>query len=94
MDRFFLLTAPGLVKISIISTFSKSPISGTVIFVAIITVLFIPQFNPLFSHVNIHTTAMTLILENLGKLFEPKYKNLDGKFWIQKVILKKYLKKN
>ena len=32
---------------------------------------------------------MTLILENLGKLFQPKYKNLDAKFWIQKVILKK-----
>tara|TARA_B100001996_G_scaffold352627_1_gene313442 strand:- start:637 stop:750 length:114 start_codon:yes stop_codon:yes gene_type:complete len=37
---------------------------------------------------------MTLILENLGKLFEPKYKNLDAKFWIQRAILKKYLKKN
>jgi len=39
-------------------------------------------------------TAMTLILENLGKLFVPKYKNLDGKFWIQRAILKKYLKNN
>jgi len=37
---------------------------------------------------------MTLILENLGKLFGKKYKNLDGKFWIQRVILKKYLKNN
>tara|TARA_B100001123_G_C15295366_1_gene1018966 strand:+ start:53 stop:166 length:114 start_codon:yes stop_codon:yes gene_type:complete len=37
---------------------------------------------------------MALILENLGKLFEPKYKSLDGKFWVQKIILKKYLKKN
>jgi len=37
---------------------------------------------------------MTLILKNLGKLFELKYKNLDGKFWIQKAILKKYLKSN
>jgi hypothetical protein len=37
---------------------------------------------------------MTLILENLGKLFVPKYKNLDGRFWVQKLILKKYLKKN
>jgi len=36
---------------------------------------------------------MSLILENLGKLFEPRCKNLDGKFWVQKVILKKYLKK-
>jgi hypothetical protein len=37
---------------------------------------------------------MTLILENLSKLFSPSYKNLDGKFWVQKLILKKYLKKN
>jgi|TARA_B100001245_G_scaffold169749_1_gene128699 hypothetical protein len=37
---------------------------------------------------------MTLILENLEKLFAPKYKNLDGKFWVQKLILKKYFKKN
>tara|TARA_B100001996_G_scaffold247331_1_gene191601 strand:+ start:245 stop:358 length:114 start_codon:yes stop_codon:yes gene_type:complete len=37
---------------------------------------------------------MTLILENLGKLFKPNYKNLDGKFWVQKVILKKYFKNN
>jgi len=37
---------------------------------------------------------MTLILENLVKLFEPKYKNLDAKFWLQKAILKKYLRKN
>jgi len=37
---------------------------------------------------------MTLILENLGKLFDYRYKSLDGKFWVQKVILKKYFKKN
>jgi len=37
---------------------------------------------------------MMLILENLGKLFESRYKNLDGKFWVQKIVLKKYLKKN
>jgi len=37
---------------------------------------------------------MTLILENLGKLFDHSYRNLDGKSWVQKVILKKYLKKN
>jgi len=37
---------------------------------------------------------MTLILENLGKLFEYRHKNLDGKIWIQKIILKKYFKKN
>jgi hypothetical protein len=37
---------------------------------------------------------MTLFLENLSKLFGPDYKNLDGKFWVQKLILKKYLKKN
>ena len=32
--------------------------------------------------------------ENIEKLFQPKYENLDAKFWIQKVILKKYLKNN
>jgi len=37
---------------------------------------------------------MMLILENLKKLLVPKYKNLDGKFWVQKLILRKYLKKN
>jgi len=37
---------------------------------------------------------MTLIFENLGKLFKPKYKNFDGKFWVQRGILKKYLKNN
>ena len=48
-----------------------------------------------FSAMQIFTlTAMTLILENLGKLFQPKYKNLDGNFWIQRVILKIYLKNN
>jgi len=37
---------------------------------------------------------MSLILQNIGKLFETKYNNLDAKFWVQKVILKKYFKKN
>jgi len=37
---------------------------------------------------------MTLILQNIGKLFEPKLKNLDAKLWVQKIILKKYFKKN
>ena len=46
-----------LVIISIISTFSKSPISGTIIFVTIITVLFIPQFNP-FSAMQIFTLQL------------------------------------
>jgi len=36
---------------------------------------------------------MTLILENIYKLFEHKSKNLDAKLWVQKVILKKYFKK-
>ena len=40
------ISSPCFTNISMISTFSKSPISGTVIFVAIIDVLFIPQFNP------------------------------------------------
>jgi len=37
---------------------------------------------------------MSLILGNLGKLFQPKYKNLDARLWVQKTILKKFLKKN
>jgi hypothetical protein len=37
---------------------------------------------------------MNLILKNITKLFEPNYNNLDGKLWVQKLILKKYLKKN
>ena len=36
---------------------------------------------------------MTLILKNITKLFETNDNNLDAKFWVQKVILKKYLKK-
>jgi len=37
---------------------------------------------------------MTLIIKNIEKLFRPKYKNLDAKIWIQKIILKKYLVNN
>jgi len=37
---------------------------------------------------------MALIIKSIEKFFEPKYKNLDAKFWVQKAILKKYLKKN
>ena len=33
---------------------------------------------------------MMLILEKLGKLLEPRYKKLDGKLWVQKVLLQKY----
>jgi len=47
-----------------------------------------------FSHVIIDSSGMTLIIRNIEKLFQPKYKNLDGQFWIQKIILKKYLKQN
>ena len=36
---------------------------------------------------------MTLILKNITKLFEPNHNNLDARFWVQKAILKKYLKK-
>lgn len=36
---------------------------------------------------------MTSILKNIAKLFEPNHNNLDARFWVQKVILKKYLKK-
>jgi len=37
---------------------------------------------------------MTLILKNIMKLFGSDYNNLDAKLWVQKIILKKYLKKN
>ena len=37
---------------------------------------------------------MTSILKNIAKIFEPDYNNLDGQLWVQKLILKKYLKKN
>ncbi len=36
---------------------------------------------------------MTVIIKNIAKLFEPNCSNLDAKLWVQKVILKKYLKK-
>ncbi len=38
--------------------------------------------------------VMTLILQNISKLFKPNDKKLDAKFWVQKAILKKYFKKN
>jgi len=47
-----------------------------------------------FSHVIVNSQSMTLIIRNIEKLFRPKYKNLDAKFWVQKAILKKYLKNN
>jgi len=37
---------------------------------------------------------MVLILKNLRKIINPNYNNLDAKIWVQKLILKKYLKKN
>jgi len=37
---------------------------------------------------------MTLILKNITKLFGSDYNNLDAKLWVQKIILKKYFKKN
>jgi len=37
---------------------------------------------------------MSVIIRNIEKIFYHKYKNLDGKFWIQKLILKKYIKNN
>ena len=82
-----------MAKISIISTFSKSPISGTDILVDMVCF----NYNTIlsfFSHVIIDSSGMTLIIRNIEKLFQPKYENLDAKFWIQKVILKKYLKNN
>jgi len=37
---------------------------------------------------------MTLIIRNIEKFFRPNYDNLDAQIWVQKVILKKYLKNN
>jgi len=37
---------------------------------------------------------MISILKNIVKIFEYNSNNLDGQLWVQKVILKKYLKKN
>ena len=37
---------------------------------------------------------MTLIFKNISKLFQPNYDGIDAKDWVQKLILKKYLKKN
>jgi len=34
------------------------------------------------------------LLKNLEKLLEPKHSNFDAKFWVQKLILKKYFNKN
>ena len=36
---------------------------------------------------------MTSIIKSIEKLFQPKYKNLDAKFWVQKLILKKKISK-
>ena len=36
----------------------------------------------------------SLIKKNIEKLFQSRSKNLDAKLWIQKAILKKYLKNN
>ena len=37
---------------------------------------------------------MKFVLKNIARIFEPSYYSLDTKLWVQKVILKKYLKKN
>jgi len=37
---------------------------------------------------------MALIIKSFEKLFQPNYKSLDGKIWVQKIILKKYSKNN
>ena len=41
----------------------------------------------------VHEQA-SLILKNIARIFEPSYNSLDTKLWVQKLILKKYLKKN
>jgi hypothetical protein len=35
---------------------------------------------------------MTLILKNITKMLRPNYNNLDAKIWVQKAVLKKYLR--
>jgi len=37
---------------------------------------------------------MTLIIRNIEKLFSSRHKNLDAQLWVQKIILKKYIKNN
>ena len=37
---------------------------------------------------------MIQFIESIENFFTLKNKNLDGKFWVQKIILQKYLKKN
>ena len=69
IGSFLLIVSPGLTKISIISTLSKSPISGTIISVVIIDVFIYTTILSFFSHVNIDAIVMTLILQNIGKLF-------------------------
>ena len=46
IGSFLAIVSPFLIKISIISTLSKSPISGTSILLDMIIVLFITQFYP------------------------------------------------
>jgi len=60
-----------------------------------INVLIITQFYP-FSAMLIMSLnyIMTLIFKNISKLFQPNYDGIDAKDWVQKLILKKYLKKN
>jgi len=36
---------------------------------------------------------MIKIFKNIAKLFEQNYDDLDAKLWVQKLVLKKYLKK-
>jgi len=48
----------------------------------------------IFGHAFNENKNMTLIIEKIERLFVPKYKSLDTRLWIQKLILKKYLKKN
>ena len=43
----------------------------------------------------LHTVRKLMrFLKNMAKLFQPNYNNLDAKVWVQKLVLKKYLKKN
>ena len=47
-----------------------------------------------FQNIDTIPKLINIIIRNIEKLFQSRPKNLDAKLWIQKAILKKYLKNN
>jgi len=84
-----MIVSPGLTKISMISTLSKSPISGTDISVVIVYCFNYNIISSFFSHVNIDSTVMSLILENISKF---RFKDLGSKTNLKKIFIKKNLR--